>query len=461
MRSWLSFAALASLWIGCSTPPSGTAVDAPPEPTVDADPTPTVDAPPADPLSGKDCPTSAVEITRIQGADIFPGTVGPAFYSSVTTELYARDVDGDSDSDLLLFEYASSSGSSYTYRVRLFRYDAGTLAFAPAVTSMITLPAYGAELDLLADVNGDGRKDLVIGYTTEVPRTPYVYVAQQAASGTFTLQSFPIDVSACGSSNDQRLEAIAVLDVDRDGKDDVLTTVSIGGLGSAPEGLSLAKGTSSGLGSSTCVASATVITPGFPARLANADLLRAGDFDGDGAQDLVAVSYVGGARMQLLVSRGPSDFRPVPGLAAPPTRLLVDRVAGRARDALLGVSVLSDHTDLFRYSTDGQTGIAPAAAIATLPVGHFPSPASVIYGFAASDFNGDRLTDVIEIGNQERVTGPTPFSITCDRSATWQIGRGMFPQESTRILRAIDIDNDGKSELVARVGLDVVVFRLQ
>jgi hypothetical protein len=413
------------------------------------------------PLLGKPCPTAAVEIARIHGADIFPTTVDPAFYVSTNASFYTGDADGDGDADLIVFESAASTSTDHTYRVRLFRYDASTASFEPEIESQIVLPAPGAELDMLADVDGDHRKDLVLGYTTDVPRTPYVYVARQAADGTFALQASRRDVSTCGASNDQRLEAIAVIDVDRDGYDDVVATVSFGGLGSAPAGLSVARGGPAGLGAASCVASSSIVTAGYPARLGSAKLLRVGDFDGDGVPDLVATSYDGSvATMQLYVARGAPDFRAVPGVAVPPaSRLLVDHIDGRAGDALLAVDVRTDRTELSRYAIDGQTGIAEATLVATLPTGSAASAYPLLFGFAAADVNGDQLTDVVEIGNQELATGPVPFAITCDRGPRWELAQGSLP-EGTRVLRAMRLDRGGGSELVARVGKDIAIFRL-
>lgn len=409
---------------------------------------------PADGLPGSECPTSAVELLRIADANIFSDTLGPGFSSS---GLYARDLDGDGDSDLLAFEEVAFSPTPATYRTRMFRFDAATGTFGPEIRTTLQLPRYGVPFERLGDVDGDGRLDLVLGYTTPLPRTPYVAVARQAADGTFALQPFLIDVSPCGDGNDQRLKAFSVLDVNHDGMADVLATVSIGGLSADPSGLSLAKGTPSGLANATCVASATVATPGFPAELARAISFHTGDFDGDGARDLIWADYT---NMQLFVSRGSPDFRALPAVAPRPLHLTVDRIAGRAQAALLGVSVGGTTTELSRYPIDAQSGIAAAVPLATLPTGHAPNPATVLHGFATGDFNGDHLTDVIEIGYRTGVRGPTPFSITCDRATTWQLGQGELPT-ATRILRSIDIDNDGRSEVVARVGLDVVVFRLQ
>ncbi|MBK7074138.1 MAG: VCBS repeat-containing protein [Myxococcales bacterium] len=325
---------------------------------VDPDAAIAVDAAHDAPLAGRACPTRAAEAARIARADIFPSDVGPAFYRSATASFYTADSDGDADADadLVVLEYVSSTGSSYVCRIRLFRRE--ETGFAAAIESSITLPASGAELDVLADVDGDHRKDLIIGYTTDFPRTPYLYVARQSSAGTFALQPSPREVSVCRASMDQRFEALVVVDVDRDGKDDVLTTVSIGGLGSAPAGLSLALGTATGLGASVCVASSTVTATGYPAALAAAKLLRAGDFDGDGVTDLIATSYAGGiATMQLYAAHGAPDLRAVAGTAVPPTsRLLVDHVSGRAHDGLLTIDVSADHTDLTRYAIAATSG---------------------------------------------------------------------------------------------------------
>lgn len=409
-----------------------------------------------DAIQGNACPTSAREVARIPGADIFPTTLGPAYYDSATQSFYTTDADGDGDRDLLVFEYVTSSSSTYTYRTRLFRWTGS--AFAAAVTSTLSIPAYGVELDLLADIDGDHRKDLVLGYTTEYPRTPYVYIARQGSDGSLSLETWRIDISACGYSSDQRLKAIAIYDLDRDGIDDVLTTVSFGGLGALPAGLAVARGTTTGLDSATCIASSSVSTPGIPPQLASAESLRVGDFDGDGAKDLVASGYPNNtSTMQLFRSTGPSQLEAAPMTTTLPSgRLFVDHVSGRARDALLEVHVHDDDTEIFRYDTVGQ-GIAAKVKVATLPAGS--SRYHVLYGFAIGDFNGDALTDIAAIGNREYETGPTPLSLGCDRRSEWQVTQATLP-EDTRILRAIDFDGDAGSEVIARVGADVVVFDL-
>jgi hypothetical protein len=95
--------------------------------------------------------------------------------------------------------------------------------------------------------------------------------------------------------------------------------------------------------------------------------------------------------------------------------------------------------------------------VSTFPIG---SGYYRLFGFAIGDFNGDALTDIVEIGDREYQSGPTPLLLTCDRSAgAWQQSQVTLP-ENTRILRTIDFDGDSKSELVAKVGTDVVVFRL-
>jgi hypothetical protein len=196
---------------------------------------------------------------------------------------------------------------------------------------------------------------------------------------------------------------------------------------------------------------------GYPAELAFAEDLQVGDFDGDGAKDIVAYGYPNSTpKLWMFRSTASSQLVTTAMTSTTPSgRLHVDHVAGRARDALLDVYVDSTTTDIFHYATDSQ-GVSAKIKIATFPVG---SAYTTLYGFAIGDFNGDALTDVVEIGDRHYKSGPTPLELTCDRSGAWQMAELMLP-EDTRILRAIDFDSDTKNELVARVGTDVVVFAL-
>lgn len=188
------------------------------------------------------------------------------------------------------------------------------------------------------------------------------------------------------------------------------------------------------------------------------EALAVADLDGDGTLDLVAGI---GAYMRFFKGTGPLTFAPAVADTGAnwESRLFVGRVPGRSHDELLTVIARPETTDVYRYPIDPAQGVGEAQLVATLPGGHAPSAYSVLYGFALSDFNGDAMTDVMVIGNQSYVSGPTRFAVACDRGSTWQIVESEFPPD-TRILRPVDLDEDGTSEVMARVGTDIVFYGL-
>ncbi len=412
-------------------------------PTPDAS---TPDTPPVDgelPLAGKPCTTAVAEVARITGANLNPSLNG----------LFARDADNDGKPDVIVFEFVDSTTTTYRYRVRLFR--ASATGFVAPTSSDILIPQFGPERVTVGDFNGDHLLDVAYIYSTETPnRAPFVAVATQQADHTFVAGSL-IDVSACKSSSDERLFGLAVMDLDRDGKDDLLTTVSYGGLGAAPEGLTLLKGTASGLGSGACIASATVSMPGIPA-IYSARQLIVGDFDSDGDKDLVAnISDKG----RLFYSTAASTFAATPGEAAIPFtgQMNVTAIPSRPKQDLVHADVRSAGTEVRRYTLDPTAGIG-VQTVAMLPEKD-ESGNLIFRGIVAGDLNGDGLSDALVVGRQQNVT-PSTFAITCDRTARWDTATGTFP-DAVSALRAIDIDGDGRTEILARVGSDAVVYRIQ
>lgn len=421
-------------------------------------PMPDAAEPPIDaPVEGVACTTNAVEVGRITGASIHPSD--PSFYGrSYKQGIYTRDADHDGKADVMLFEYNSASGTTYNYQIRLWLQTA--TGFAAPITTNFTVPQYGAESNAVGDFNGDGLLDVIFTYSTETPqRSPFVYVATQQANHTFSVGA-RIDVSACMSSTDERLFGFAITDLDRDGKDDVMTTVSYGGLGASPLGLTLLKGGASGLGSGTCIQSSTVNTIGVPAELYKAQELRAGDFDGDGKDDLVASIA---DKYQLFRSTGPSAYAVVNGTWARPTWRVTftNAIAGRMRNDLVNADIGSGsttNTKINRLAIDPMTGVK-GALVATLNQSDTDGSYGNIRGVVSGDLNGDGLTDVLVAGSQGSTTTPT-FSMTCDRTARWDNVNGSFPT-NLDYLRAIDIDGDQRTEVLGSNGTDLIIYAIR
>ena len=416
------------------------------EPTPDAaEPDAAPDA--AIPIAGKACTTSVVEAGRITGANLTPSLGG----------LFARDADNDGKADVLVFEFVSATGTDYTYRIRLFRQ--GTTGFLAPTVSTIIIPQFGPERVTVGDFNGDMMLDVAWIYSTETPqRSPFVYVAlQSATTHLFSVTQPRVDVSACKSSTDERTFGLAVMDWDRDGKDDLLTTVSYAGLGAAPEGLTLLKGTATGLGAGTCVASATVSMAGVP-NVQAARQLIVGDFDGDGDKDLVANIFDKG---RLFYSTAASTFGgspPAEGAIPSTGQIHANVIKGRTQNDLIHADVRTAGTEVRRYVLDPTTGVT-VKSVAMLPEKD-PTGSLIFRGIVAGDFNGDGLSDALVVGRQPNATSNITFAMTCDRAAQWDQATGVFPDDASN-LRAIDIDGDGRTEVLADAGADAVIYRIQ
>jgi uncharacterized Zn-binding protein involved in type VI secretion len=398
------------------------------------------------PLAGKPCTKTVTEVGRITGAAAPQNVSG----------LFTRDADNDGKADVLLFEFVSSTTTDYRYRIKLWRRD--TTGFMAPTSSEFNIPRYGLEQLTVGDWNGDDRLDVAIVHSSETQspfsRTPVVYVATQSSTGTFSLTQSRLDISACKSSSDERDFGLAAMDFDRDGDDDLLATVSYNGLGAAPEGLTMLKGSPTGLTTGACISSATVTINGVP-QVHTAEQLIVGDYNNDGHQDLVANIFDKGL---LFYSTGASTFANPPGLPGiPSSRTFANIIKDRPKNDMVSVSVTSAGSAVHRYALDPVTGIA-GSMVAMLGEKD-ASGFSIVRGAVAGDMNGDGLTDVLVAGRQENVT-PTTFAMTCDRAKLWESVTGSFP-DSVHNLRAIDVEGDGRSEILGRTANgDLAIFKI-
>jgi hypothetical protein len=434
---WSIFVVLAA----CSSSNNNSAVDG----AVDSQPgndTPghPIDAAIDAPLLGNACPTQVTEVKRLTSA--------LSAYPYDNEAILVGDMDHDGMQDIAVVEGQSdSTNQDLKLRVRLFL-RSGATDFAAPVQSDMIFPYYGPEQILLGDFNGDHLQDILLSYTDSQSssRTSYVYIATQQADHTFTLSS-GIDVSACRSSSDERLFALGIFDIDADGDDDVLATVSFDGLGAAPAALTLMHGSSSGLGFASCA------NANYPADMVTAERFRTLDFDNDGKTDLLGLYY---DHITLFHATGPSAFTEAA------TTATYDEYAhlGTAASSLVATSSSSStmNSTAKRYAIDA-SGVAAGQTLATLNEdgGGF----DILRGYAVGDFNGDGRTDVIEVGNHnysDNYPDTVSFGMACDRNATWETSSGMFPN-GIYSLHAIDFG--GHTDAIVHEGsdYDLVIYQ--
>ncbi len=193
--------------------------------------------------------------------------------------IMAADFNRDGYLDLVLF----GGGPSATLYV-LLNNDDGTFRNG-SVYSLVKSGPLG-----IADVNGDGKLDVIVGTTMPADNKIIKTVSVLLGNGDGTLQT-PIDTDATIYPGGSGPYAIVMGDFDRDGKVDIAL---------ADEYLKIMKGNGDG----------TFKPPSFNFHLHNTTTdLKAGDFNGDGKIDLVTTGIFGGGALQVLLGNGDGTFQ--------------------------------------------------------------------------------------------------------------------------------------------------------
>lgn len=169
--------------------------------------------------------------------------------------------------------------------------------------------------------------------------------------------------------------------------------------------------------------------------------LASGDFDGDGHIDLVVAS-AGANDLAVFFGDGRGGFRRGPSAAAGPEPAEI-AVADFNRDGRLDLAIANHGTPLVTILLgDGRGGFRPAPG-SPLSVHSRPHPHTI----AACDVDGDGFLDlVIDSWGENRFTllrgdGKGGFAVP---GVTIEAGRKPY-----RNLRLVDLDGDGKCDLVA------------
>ncbi|MCE9658527.1 MAG: VCBS repeat-containing protein [Burkholderiales bacterium] len=366
------------------------------------------------------------------------------------------DVDGDGNIDLVIlgrdFVARNSTADFYSPGLLIARGN-GSGGFA--TPTFLPAPAFTASPDFdynpklsnvrLADVNGDGKADLVYAYASTAyatnQRTVGTAVQLGNGDGSFRAPQTFTFYSGTDNGSFQNLSSVVqqFVDLNKDGKLDLVMitqTSTIDRTLSAPvSNVQVALGRGDG----TFAAPATVAGPEIMTRY-YADTqpvpLVVADMNGDGTLDMAILGSSSGYNLQVALALGNGD-----GSFKPPARTtFAAQALGNGQQLAVADFNADGKTDVLIANPFGTSGIVFGNGDGTLaPLGsagsYLPNLALVLPIGGATrvvEFNGDARPDVI-VGNVQllsagtAVAPPPGFSVGAD-STTGTVKAGQSVQ---------------------------------
>jgi hypothetical protein len=328
----------------------------------------------------------AASIAWNNGNGSFPITPleGQVYVAGTTRVLRVADVDGDGRQDLVTAE-DSGDTVAVTRQLGGGAVDGDGILdlvgwqnnrafvqrglpgghFAPAVTTMTGVLPDNVSWLVNADVDGDGRSDLVGRFDVHGTSTYGFRCLRGAGDATFTV--------ATDVTTPKQLLSVHAADLDGDGDVDVA-----GADGSALR-LSFGDGAFG-------FTAPTLLPTG-----AAAHTVRSGDIDGDGNVDLVVTSG-GGSSVTILRGLGAGAFGPPVHVSVPAVSVVeVGDLDLDGVDEVVAASKSSGNTAVLVVASDGGGGFAVVETVA------LPAPASM-FSLSIGDVTGDGRPDVVLSG---------------------------------------------------------------
>ena len=269
----------------------------------------------------------------------------------------------------------------------------------------------------LADLNGDGKLDLV-GYSSG---TGELFALLGNGDGTFKAPS--LDVFGSGS------RAFAIADINHDGKPDILVAKTNGTVG-------IFQGNGDG----------TFGAPSSVPVKSGAIAIAVGDLNGDGRPDIVTANHVndslsvaygnGDGTFQTYVSYGPAGGVGNPGFAEDSTTGFIS-LGDLNGDGKLDIAVVGEHAVTILLNNGD--GTFPANGGTIYDVGDVP------VALALADVNGDGKLDLVVKETQQSVAvllnnGDGTFQQTASYSTA--------PSNDSGAITLVDMNGDGKPDIV-------------
>lgn len=284
---------------------------------------------------------------------------------------------------------------------------------------------------VVADVNGDGKPDLVVGNECAAPDCPFGSVGVLLGNGDGTFQP----ATAFDSGGDSF--SLAVTDVNNDGNPDIVVLNTCNGCANSL--LSVLLGNGDGTFQAPVSYSTGGVLPGYGAAVVIADV------NGDGNPDLIATTAGGVA---VLLSNGNGTFQSAVNYSSggsDPVSVVVGDVNGDGRPDLVVANRDSSSVSVLLGNGDGtfQTAVTYSSG------GEYPQSVAI------GDLNGDGKLD-LAVANGCRIGKCSSGEV----SVLLGNGDGTFqPPSSFNSVRRYafsvavgDVNGDGKPALVVASG---------